>query len=944
MQRAGFLLLSALWEGFLCQDQKAEFQVNIPKALSGEEGLCVIIWCYFSLSQSNKTYGLWFKEGVDLPIASSNSSGGQEPVVRSRFTFFGNISKQECTLRIDDVIKEDTGRYYFQIQNEFLQSFVSSSVGIDIGSTLTKPMITMPGILEANVLVTINCTSPGICAGTPPDISWTGTLITPSSSISLKSPHTYGTFTYISSFTFTPSISDHGKTLTCLVKYSATKTSAVRTVTLNVKGSYCHHMKTEYYLDIKPLVPENEGLCAFIQCHIYFPLTTILTKPHNGFWFREGRKEDDKPVVTTDKYRIVDEKTKDRFTFIGNIQECDCSFRINDAIQSDNGKYYFRFEGGEFISFKSHMVEVTIYDLWIPPVFSIPEMFLLDVPAELSCTAPGGCAGTPPTISWIGDLTTPNDTTFTESPFKDGTFRYSSSFTFTPSQNDHMKTINCWVYFPAVKKFTQRTLPIHVKSSPCHDLKTMDYLNVDTPVIGDVGMCVVIRCQFTIPLKVKIRRVFHGHWFRQGDSVLAKPVTSSNKLKLLDEYTKDRFTFVGNTSNCDCTFRIDDAMEQDTGVYYFRFEGGHVYSHVLQPTSITVRGLSRKPEFSIPEILAADVPVSFNCTSPVRCAGTAPVFIWVGALTRPNSTNSTKSPYDYGSFVFSSIFTFTPTMDDNRKILTCLVYYPKIKISTEKTVSLNVKKMPTTTTTTHSTKMTIITTTATIMPITTTATIMLITTTPNVTTTPTTSTMIITTNISSIVTTPTINRTIIPATSVFVDWPEFGDWLKSNCKEYRKRIICNCWIRSNPPPVVLWLINEEIVIGNYSNRTMKVFSGSYEYQVNSTLTFHSHRRNNKSTINIQCLNANKQGNLKKISKELGSEIITWIICGTVIIVSLTALAFFICGNKIKERELDIVDLETAGEEEASTSSSTTITLTSISSSSTVNETASQGVR
>ncbi|XP_029432470.1 sialic acid-binding Ig-like lectin 13 [Rhinatrema bivittatum] len=485
-----------------------------------------------------------------------------------------------------------------------------------------------------------------------------------------------------------------------------------------------------------------------------------------------------------------------------------------------------------------------------------------DVTLTINCTAPGRCAGTAPIITWIEALTTPNSTTNTTSSHNDGTFSYSSSFTFTTSTDDHRKTLTCLVHYPGVKMSTEKTVTLYVKSSPCHDRHTVHYLNVTATVEDQEGLCVVIICQFSFPLDVILGKHFHGFWFREGEPSTGIPVASTNRSRNVDELTRDRFNIIGNISKCDCTLRIDDAMKEDSGRYYFRFEGGHMHSYISQPTTVTITDLLKQPEFSIqiPELLEPDVTLMINCTAPGRCAGTTPIITWIGDLTSSNSTNNTAS-YKYKVFIYSASFTFTTSLNDNGKTLTCRVDYPGVNVSTEKTVTLNV--------------------------------------------------------------------------NVQADWPDFGDWLKSNCKARREKIICTCWIRSNPPPVLLWLINEEIVTGNYSNRTMQVLSGSYEYKANSTLTFQDHRKHNKSTVNIQCLNANKQGSLQKIYKELGSEIITWIICGTVIIVSLTALACFICGNKIMAIEKDIAKWKTA--QEQATTVTTSSSSSTPSSSSTVDE-------
>uniref|UniRef100_A0A3B3Y9L0 Ig-like domain-containing protein n=1 Tax=Poecilia mexicana TaxID=48701 RepID=A0A3B3Y9L0_9TELE len=61
--------------------------------------------------------------------------------------------------------------------------------------------------------------------------------------------------------------------------------------------------------------------------------------------------------------------------------------------------------------------------------------------ATLTCTAPGLCSGSPPTITWITSaLKTDNLTAVTQ--------RHSSTLTFKPSAKHHNTNVICKVSFP----------------------------------------------------------------------------------------------------------------------------------------------------------------------------------------------------------------------------------------------------------------------------------------------------------------------------------------------------------------------------------------------------------------------------------------------------------------------------------------------------------------
>ncbi|XP_029433033.1 sialic acid-binding Ig-like lectin 13 [Rhinatrema bivittatum] len=356
------------------------------------------------------------------------------------------------------------------------------------------------------------------------------------------------------------------------------------------------------------------------------------------------------------------------------------------------------------------------------------------------------------------------------------------------------------------------------------------YMNSSDSVTVQQGLCVVIPCKFGFPSTVILGDNPHGYWFREADIPgINKPVATNDGSREVSENTRNRFQLVGDLKKQDCTLRINDAKEEDIGRYFFRIEGGFLYSffNKIRPF-VNVTDLSEQPKVSHAAMLAARVPVNVACTAPGRCAGTAPIITWTGTLNRAYSTTNISSANRNGTVTHTSKITFIPSVRDYNKTLTCLVYYPAVKASTQITVSLNVEYRPES-----------------------------------------------------------------------EGWPESGDWLESNCTEKHEGISCTCWIRSNPPPLLLWLINEEIVTGNYSNHTLQVLSGAHGHTANSTLTFQGGKAR---TLNIQCRNANKLSNFKKLYKQLDSEIVTWIIYGNVIIISLTALASFYCGRKIKARE------------------------------------------
>uniref|UniRef100_A0A674CLZ9 Ig-like domain-containing protein n=1 Tax=Salmo trutta TaxID=8032 RepID=A0A674CLZ9_SALTR len=102
-----------------------------------------------------------------------------------------------------------------------------------------KPSVLTPPLTEGEP-VTLTCTAPGICSGTPPNITWTWrgtgdniTELRDNTTIQKREDLTSVTTTHFSTLTFTPSAEHHTTKVTCQVTFKGNITTE-DTVTLNV--------------------------------------------------------------------------------------------------------------------------------------------------------------------------------------------------------------------------------------------------------------------------------------------------------------------------------------------------------------------------------------------------------------------------------------------------------------------------------------------------------------------------------------------------------------------------------------------------------------------------------------------------------------------------------------------------------------------------------------
>ncbi|XP_067387482.1 myeloid cell surface antigen CD33-like [Emydura macquarii macquarii] len=247
------LLLALLWRGSLAQ--VPGYSLTVPSSVSVQEGLCVLVPCNFTYpaSEANKNpqdklYGHWFKGsanvGWDPPVASSDPSRGVSQETRGRFRLMGDPACGDCSLQIDDTRHTDAGSYFLRVERgTFKYSYCNSSNYTELWISVLRlteepeiqisPARRLPKMLVAGEPVTVTCTAPGRCSGTPPQISWTGPFSDTARDVSVSPAN--GTRAHSSELRFTPTRGDDGKNLTCTVTYSpAPGPSTSRAVGLQV--------------------------------------------------------------------------------------------------------------------------------------------------------------------------------------------------------------------------------------------------------------------------------------------------------------------------------------------------------------------------------------------------------------------------------------------------------------------------------------------------------------------------------------------------------------------------------------------------------------------------------------------------------------------------------------------------------------------------------------
>ncbi|XP_056398989.1 sialic acid-binding Ig-like lectin 10 [Hyla sarda] len=214
-------------------------------------------------------------------------------------------------------------------------------------------------------------------------------------------------------------------------------------------------------------------------------------------------------------------------------------------------------------------------------------------------------------------------------------------------------------------------------------------IHVPKEVTAQVGLCVHVPCQFTVPSDVTISRNPWGFWYRPWS---AKELVASNY-----DWPKKRMFFTGDVSKKDCSLFINDVQKSDGNTYQFRLEDSERYNYHNILPRLTVTDLTDKPEISVRKLIAGE-KATITCRSPGVCAGSAPVITWNRRDGKPLAFNNT---YPNRTKIYYSNFTFTPSKGDNGSPLECRVSFLHNMAETQQTINLIVEYPPGATITTE---------------------------------------------------------------------------------------------------------------------------------------------------------------------------------------------------------------------------------------------------
>uniref|UniRef100_A0A3B3TYQ9 B-cell receptor CD22 n=1 Tax=Poecilia latipinna TaxID=48699 RepID=A0A3B3TYQ9_9TELE len=221
--------------------------------IRAEVGLCAVIPCAFTSLFAPK-HIIWYKCDTarcyypEIIFHSDKNKENIQPGFKGRVSLVEpDVAQKNCSIIINDLKESDSGSYQLRVEGNSTKDVFTykEKATLLVTGLNQKPSVMIPPLTEGQ-LVTLTCTAPGLCSGSPPNITWI----------------------HVSTLTFNSSADHHNTKITCKVSFTGNITTE-ETVTLNVSGRPT--VKEGDYLNLTCIVnsfPLSEGDALNLTCSV----------------------------------------------------------------------------------------------------------------------------------------------------------------------------------------------------------------------------------------------------------------------------------------------------------------------------------------------------------------------------------------------------------------------------------------------------------------------------------------------------------------------------------------------------------------------------------------------------------------------------------------------------------------------------------------------------
>nr|XP_048684739.1 sialic acid-binding Ig-like lectin 13 [Caretta caretta] len=217
-------------------------------------------------------------------------------------------------------------------------------------------------------------------------------------------------------------------------------------------------------------------------------------------------------------------------------------------------------------------------------------------------------------------------------------------------------------------------------------------IHVPSRVTAQQGLCVLLPCNFTA--KFESSGVTYKYWFLKDDNRDTGPAVATTDPGRALREPGCWIRMVGDTPD-NCSLSISNMRARDRAHYYFRFmKGDFQYSYMEAQPPVDVTGeLMERLVPGVPKVLLSGQLVNVTCQAPGTCSGTPPQITWTVGFD--NTARNVSVTLENGSFLYTSVLSFTPALGDDSKELVSAIMYPAVVgVSTRRAVRLHVHYPP----------------------------------------------------------------------------------------------------------------------------------------------------------------------------------------------------------------------------------------------------------
>ncbi|CAL8288653.1 unnamed protein product [Merluccius merluccius] len=223
------------------QDAHALWKVWLPRDISAMTNSCVVIPCTFMYPNGARTHhgvhSIWYfgqpYPQLFPPVVFKSRTDVVHESFKGRTKLLGDLNQRNCTLLINNVGTEHSGKYYFRA--DLGGANIYTYPDFSELKVLEQPNIDIPEEILSDENLELTCYAPDNCPDMTPEIQWLFTDYLPDPEFTSEYTEESNMAVLSNTLNFTPRPMHNGQLLGCRVFYPNTTLVYERLISLDVK-------------------------------------------------------------------------------------------------------------------------------------------------------------------------------------------------------------------------------------------------------------------------------------------------------------------------------------------------------------------------------------------------------------------------------------------------------------------------------------------------------------------------------------------------------------------------------------------------------------------------------------------------------------------------------------------------------------------------------------